>query len=80
MYSIKRDKRDLVKSIRATITPRVMVRRLPGEVERIWALELETDLGLKAVESWANHLTSLNHYILICKRSIIPDLESGCGD
>ena len=60
MYSIKRDKRDLVKSIRATITPRVMVRRLPGEVERIWALELETDLGLKAVESWANHLTSLN--------------------
>lgn len=38
---------------------RVMVRRLPGEVERTWTPELETDLGLKAMETWANHLTSV---------------------
>ena len=45
-----------------------MVRRLSGEVERTWTEELETYLVVQAVESGANHLTSLNQLSLLLNR------------
>lgn len=50
------------------VSPRTVVRRLHGEVERTGVQGLETDLGRKTAEPWANHLISLNQLPHLLKR------------